>query len=641
MASETIDLFFLKIDRIQFEVFDKIDEVLNLHKTPSQTQSIEERRSTLSKSANAQITKIPGLLDVLSVQIKQASNAELSSQHYNEKFLLYKEKVNYLKLKLRESQLVASSMEHELIHKQRIQEYVKEESLQPEDLRAELFAGRSQESAENNEKPIDEQVLTQNQNITSSLKLTKQLMTMSVMQTELNIDNLDQQSRDLNKLNDKLVDLESVLLKSRQIVKFIEKQDKHDKRRIYASIGFLLLCSAWVLWRRVFKLPVKILLWSLLKFFGVFNWVVSKYPSPLGKDISGFEAYSEPESISVFPTSEPIPDNNEPEEQQFSILPIDTEGPIVETEIALTDELYQQGEEIVDREIDEEPTLEEEEFQEYDQANEEVIEQQQDFDEAVNEVEEVAQTNDFEPQLETDAIESEEVTEETSEEQDVKSSEEKKDDEGESVQFDVEQESLDQREVIETEKLIELETPIQIEEVALAIDEKPKLVDTESFPPSEEDSFDDSVENSQEESVEVPLEEFPEEFRNEEMEHNQDESTQDEHIHEVQHDSRLEESDVVIEESEFSHEIPTDEDYAELETSESVEIEEERLSEELPGEENLEDENVDETDEASPKENSEDQPQLSSPDNEEIIQSIETEQHQVWEPTHEHIVDEL
>lgn len=635
MASETIDLFFLKIDRIQFEVFDKIDEVLNLNKTPSQTQSIEERRSTLSKSANAQITKIPGLLDVLSVQIKQVTNAELSSQHYNEKFLLYKEKVNYLKLKLRESQLIASSMEHELIHKQRIQEYVKEESLQPEDLRAELFAGRSQESTENNEKSIDEQVLTQNQNITSSLKLTKQLMTMSVMQTELNIDNLVQQSRDLNKLNDKLVDLESVLLKSRQIVKFIEKQDKHDKRRIYASIGFLLLCSAWVLWRRVFKLPVKILLWSLLKFFGVFNWVVSKYPSPLGKEISGFETYGEPESISVFPTPEPIAEYKEPEEQQSSILPIDTEVPIGETETALTDESDQQEEERMNRETVEEPD-EEKNSQEYEQ--EQVIADQQVIHKAVDEVEEIVQDNTFEPELETDDFESGMISEDVIEEKYVELPEENED-EAEPVQIEVEQENLDQREVTETEDAIELDTSSQFEEVALSIGEYPESAHTENFSPPEQDSFNDSIEEPQEVSLE--------ESKNEDLEHIQDESPHDEHIYEAQEPSKQEESDIVIEGRDVSTEIPMQEEHMEVETGESAEIfadsyiEEEQSSEEYPIEDKLEDVNVEETDEASPLENSKDLPQLSFPDTEEIIQSIDTEQHQVWEPTHEHIVDEL
>lgn len=280
MATKTINTYFLDIDRLQFGVFEKIDEIVNFAKPSSeQSESLDERRSDLSKSANGLIRNIAGLLKVIEVQIRQENDANVSHDFLKEKLELYKDKVDYLKLKLKESQLVAFSLENEYTHKQRIEEYVKEEKEDENDIRDQLFAGKSQGLPNDNEHPVDEQILTQNKNITSTLKLTKQLMTMSVMQTELNIDNLDQQSRDLNTLNDKLVDLESVLVKSRQIVKFIEKQDKNDKRRIYLSIGFLLLCCAWVLWRRVLKLPVKILLWTLMKFFGVFSWITSKHPA--------------------------------------------------------------------------------------------------------------------------------------------------------------------------------------------------------------------------------------------------------------------------------------------------------------------------------------------------------------------------
>ncbi|SGZ52631.1 CIC11C00000001112 [Sungouiella intermedia] len=367
MAINNINAYFLEIDRIQFQVFEKINEITSLNRgSQDQSESLDERRGSIAKSANGLIRKIPGLLDVISIQIKQESHTLIEKNFLKEKLELYKEKVSYLKLKLKESQLVAYSLESELTHKQRLEEYVKDANEVSSDMREELFAGRSHTQATDTEKPINEQILTQNQNITSSLKLTKQLMTMSVMQTELNIDGLDQQSKDLNKLNDKLVNLEGVLLKSKQIVKFIEKQDKRDKRRIYLSIGFLLICCAWVLWRRVLKMPVKILLWSLLKFFGVLNWIYSKYPSDkLGIQVTSNELASSSESLassqsvehefstlidlineetqfSILPIKEEVeeetefsilPINEEDEEEiTFSILPID-----VETQTELTE----------------------------------------------------------------------------------------------------------------------------------------------------------------------------------------------------------------------------------------------------------------------------------------------------------------
>lgn len=345
MAIDTINVYFLDIDRIQFEVFEKINEITSLCNTSSeQSEVLDERRASLAQNANGLISKIPGLLAVIDVQIKQENPTLIETTFTREKLELYLEKVSYLKLKLKESQLVAYSLESELTHKQRLEEYVKDEKELSSDLREDLFTGRSQAQATDSERPIDEQVLIQNKNITSTLKMTKQLMTMSVMQTELNIDGLDQQSKDLNTLNDKLVDLQGVLIKSRQIVKFIEKQDKRDRRRIYCSIGFLLVCCAWVLWRRVLKMPVKILMWSFLKFFGVLNWAVSKYPSDkLGVQVTAGENFPTTmlassyansfetslvdlamEEESLF-TILPIKDEEE-EEMQFSILPIDVEA---------------------------------------------------------------------------------------------------------------------------------------------------------------------------------------------------------------------------------------------------------------------------------------------------------------------------
>lgn len=266
--------YFQEIDQLQFEVFDIIDEILDLKNVSiSESESLESRRTTLCRSANKQINKIPDLLKVIETQIRQVGPDEAAMNLLQEKRALYEAKVRHLKLKLKDTQLAAHKMENELIHTQRIEKYATEESTLG--TRDDLFAGRTRTQA-SDDRPVEDQVLTQNKNITSSLKLTKQLMTMSVMQTELNIDTVDQQSKDLTNLNDKLIDLGSVLTKSRQIVKFIEKQDKHDKRRIYASLGFLLLVSAWVIWRRVLKLPVKIMLWTLMKVFGVVSWVSSK-----------------------------------------------------------------------------------------------------------------------------------------------------------------------------------------------------------------------------------------------------------------------------------------------------------------------------------------------------------------------------
>lgn len=269
-----ISRIFELVDRAQADVYEKFLEMDEIgDEFVSSELNSDEQRALLVKQADTLISKIPDLLRVIESQLKQLPIEESQKFNYPEKLVLYKEKPLFLRSQLKDIQLLSLTAEAEYFHKKRIERYVKpyEESL-PQDMKSELFAGRS-ESKESSEQTIEDQILSHNKNITNSLKLTKRLMTMSVMQTELNIDNLDQQSKDLSQLNDKLVDLESVLQRSRRIVKFIEKQDKKDRRRIYISFGFLLLCCLWVLWRRVLKVPVKILMWTLFRVFGVIGWV--------------------------------------------------------------------------------------------------------------------------------------------------------------------------------------------------------------------------------------------------------------------------------------------------------------------------------------------------------------------------------
>ncbi|KAM9933177.1 hypothetical protein OXX80_007198 [Metschnikowia pulcherrima] len=273
---------FKEIDSVQSRALSQIRLIAERGQLDSGVSGSEFSLDATVKIATLLIQRIADLNSVVELKVQQLPGSLSTTSFLHESLDLYNGKVKHLRRKLKESQLAAHGKENAIIHQQRLQEYLpaKGSDDEPEflDARSSLFAGRSasrEAQAHDKSKPIGEQILTQNKNITSSLQQSKQLMAMSVMQTELNIDTLDQQSKDLTHLNDKLLDMESVLSKSKQIVKFIEKQDKHDKRRIYAAIGFLLLCSALVLWRRVLKLPAKILLWTFFKMFGILHWVSS------------------------------------------------------------------------------------------------------------------------------------------------------------------------------------------------------------------------------------------------------------------------------------------------------------------------------------------------------------------------------
>ena len=117
-------------------------------------------------------------------------------------------------------------------------------------------------NSKESELSINQQIVQQNKQITKSLQTSRQLLSASILQSELNIENLDQQTKDLYKLNENFLQFNDLLNKSKQIVKFIEKQDKADRQRIYLSMGFFILCCCWVVYRRILRRPIKILLWS-------------------------------------------------------------------------------------------------------------------------------------------------------------------------------------------------------------------------------------------------------------------------------------------------------------------------------------------------------------------------------------------
>ena len=115
------------------------------------------------------------------------------------------------------------------------------------------------------EASINQQIVSQNKQITKSLQASRQLLSAGILQSELNIDNIDQQTKDLYKLNEGFIQFNDLLNRSKKIVKFIEKQDKADRQRIYLSMGFFILCCSWVVYRRILRRPLKIFLWSFFK----------------------------------------------------------------------------------------------------------------------------------------------------------------------------------------------------------------------------------------------------------------------------------------------------------------------------------------------------------------------------------------
>lgn len=144
--------------------------------------------------------------------------------------------------------------------------------------RDELFAGTSTAA-----KPLshEEQLLQVNQLITQSLQQLRQMAEASIMQSELNLEELVSGTKDMAALGDQYAGFHTVLQTTGKFIKFVNAQSKQDRRQIVYAVTFFAVCCVWILWRRILRRPVMLVLWVVLKAVGVAGWAVRKKKVPV------------------------------------------------------------------------------------------------------------------------------------------------------------------------------------------------------------------------------------------------------------------------------------------------------------------------------------------------------------------------
>lgn len=269
-------IYFSKLDELQTQIFHNISIYANL--SESDYEIVDFERNKILGQLKKLFLAFSNFLHVL--QKKTVSEDDKI------KLELYQAKLSHLKTQYRKLLVTCNDMDNKRAHGERLKRFKPKEAY-VQGTKEDLFAGRSKEEDEKiDTEKVESQILSKNKQITSTLQATKQLMSGSIVQTELNIESVEQQTKDMGELNEQLFKLSDILKKSSQIVKFIEKQDKGDKRRIFLSIYFFTACCMWVIWRRILKAPVKFLLWSFFKIFRIFNWFFLSNSKDLITDVS-------------------------------------------------------------------------------------------------------------------------------------------------------------------------------------------------------------------------------------------------------------------------------------------------------------------------------------------------------------------
>ena len=111
------------------------------------------------------------------------------------------------------------------------------------------------------------QLLSQTKKLSNNLIKGNQILQSSILQSNLNLDELRQQTSSLQTVDDKYDQFQSIVTKTSSLVKSLEKASNQEKRDVYLALFFLIACVTWVIWRRILKMPVKLFLWMCFKFF--------------------------------------------------------------------------------------------------------------------------------------------------------------------------------------------------------------------------------------------------------------------------------------------------------------------------------------------------------------------------------------
>jgi protein transport protein SEC20 len=130
------------------------------------------------------------------------------------------------------------------------------------------------------DQPIsqDAKIMNTTRKITSKLVQSSQILQSSLVQSQLNIGELEIQGDSLTYLADKNDLVGGILTKSEGFIQDIRLSSIKDKKRMYYALGFFALCVTKVFWGRAFKYPVWIiwrLFWYVVRMvlatFGLFS----------------------------------------------------------------------------------------------------------------------------------------------------------------------------------------------------------------------------------------------------------------------------------------------------------------------------------------------------------------------------------
>lgn len=130
-----------------------------------------------------------------------------------------------------------------------------------------------------------ERLLKQNTQLSGKLQNVNAMMRSTLLAGEINLSELEISTSTLSRLADHYSLFGDVLNRTNVLVKTINKASKSERAMIYRSLYFFMAVCAWILWRRIFKRPILLVLWLLLSPLKLV-WRSSSSPSNAQKTIA-------------------------------------------------------------------------------------------------------------------------------------------------------------------------------------------------------------------------------------------------------------------------------------------------------------------------------------------------------------------
>ncbi|KAK9451461.1 Sec20-domain-containing protein [Limtongia smithiae] len=252
-----------------------IDNLANLHAVIAQQISRLANLSTDDESVRAQLAaKIHGLLREADARAETAgvllqnfkdddsdmgpssvSRVALAGRLYEVRQDLKLDRSSYRKAQLTSREATLKSARHE---------------------RELLFAKTVPSStASAPQQSVSSRTLHAAEDATASLRRTHQLLEAEIARSAISLDVLEESNTSLRKLTTQYTAFDAVLGTSRRVIAVLEQADKWDRIYMLAAIGLLLLVLAWIVWRRILKGPVRLVIWTAVKGGRAVTWAVS------------------------------------------------------------------------------------------------------------------------------------------------------------------------------------------------------------------------------------------------------------------------------------------------------------------------------------------------------------------------------